>query len=150
MPNPKFEGIAQHAIVPALEAAGGQSLVDAIYKRKVAAGTTFLTRIHHRQTPMRIMAGECAAGAVWYTEAYFHAEVAHHPTALVTIPDDQNKVVTYTAGVLRAAPHPEAAAAFMKFLSGPECQALYRKYGFLPPPAAPSGTLAHPPTGGAG
>lgn len=136
MPNPKYEGIAQHAIIPALEETGGVRLVDAIYKTKVADGTTYLTHIHHRQTPMRIMAHECAAGAVWYTEAYFHADIAHHPIALVTIPDSQNKIVTYTAGVMRAAPHPQAAAAFLKFLTGPEGRALYRKYGFLPPPAA--------------
>ena len=136
MPNPRFEGIAQHAIIPALEETGGTKLVDAIYKTKVENGTTYLTHIHHRQTPMRIMAHECAAGAVWYTEAYFHADIAHHPIAMITIPDAQNKLVTYTAGVLRAAPHPQAAAAFMKFLTGPRGRALYRKYGFLPPPAA--------------
>lgn len=136
MPNPKFEGIAQHAIIPALEKTGGKELVDAIYKRKVAAGSTYLTHIHHRQTPMRIMARKCAAGAVWYTEAYFHAEVAHHPISLVQIPQDQNKVVTYTAGIMRAAPHPKAAAAFMKYLTGPQAQALYRRYGFMPPPKA--------------
>lgn len=136
MPNAKFEGIAQHAIIPALEKTGGKQLVDAIYKQKVDAGSTYLTHIHHRQTPMRIMAHECAAGAVWYTEAYFHADIAHHPISLVKIPDDQNKVVTYTAGVMRTAPHPEAAAAFMKFLTGPQGQALYRKYGFMPPPKA--------------
>ncbi len=133
MPNPKFEGIAQHAIIPALKKTGGDALVDAIYKRKVEHGTTYLTHIHHRQTPMRIMAHECEAGAVWYTEAYFHADIAHHPISLVKIPEDQNKVVTYTAGIMRAAPHPQAAAAFMKFLVGPEAQALYRKYGFMPP-----------------
>jgi len=135
MPNPKFEGIAQHAIIPALKETGGEKLADAIYKHKVVDGSTYLTHIHHRQTPMRIMAHECAAGAVWYTEAYFHADIAHHPISLVKIPDAQNKIVTYTAGVMRAAPHPEAAAAFMKFLTGPKGQAIYRKYGFMPPSA---------------
>ena len=135
MPNPRFEGIAQHAIIPALKKAAGDKWVDAIYRTKVDAGTTFLTHIHHRETPLRIMAHECAAGAVWYTEAYFHAEIAHHPLGLVAIPDAENKTVTYTAGVLRSAPHPEAAAAFVAFMTGPQGQALYRKYRFLPPPA---------------
>lgn len=136
MPNPQFEGIAQHAIIPALRKTGGESLVNAIYKTKVADGTTILTHIHHRQTPMMIMQGACAAGAVWYTEAYFQAKIAHHPIALVSIPHKYNKTVTYAAGIMRDAPHPKAAAAFMKFLAGPQAQALYRKYGFLPPPAA--------------
>jgi molybdate transport system substrate-binding protein len=136
MPNPEYEGIAQHAIIPALEQTAGEKWVDAIYGTKVADGTTFLTQVHHRQTPMKIMARECAAGAVWYTEAYFHAEIAHHPLALVTLPDAENKTVTYAAGVLRNAPHPEAAAAFVRFMTGPRGQALYRKYGFLPPPVS--------------
>lgn len=135
MPNPEYEGIAEGAIIPALEQTAGEKWVDAIYRTKVADGTTFLTHIHHRETPMKIMAHECAAGAVWYTEAYFHAEIAHHPLALVTIPDAENKTVTYTAGVLRTAPHPEAAAEFVRFMTGPQGQALYRKYGFLPPPS---------------
>ncbi|MGD8379781.1 MAG: substrate-binding domain-containing protein [Gammaproteobacteria bacterium] len=136
MPNPKWEGIAQHAIIPALEATGGQELVDGVYKDKVADGSTFLTHIHHRQTPMRVMAGECDAGAVWYTEAYFHAKLSGHPTAMVEIPANQNKVVTYTAGIMKKAPHAKAARAFMDFLTGPEGQAIYRHYGFMPPPAA--------------
>lgn len=133
MPNPKFEGIAAHAIIPALKAAGGEALVDAIYKGKVKAGSTHLTHIHHRQTPLWIMEGKCAAGAVWYTEAYFHADIVHHPLSMVTLPAKQNHFVTYTAAILKRAPHPAAAKAFMAFLTGPEGQAIYHRYGFLPP-----------------
>lgn len=133
MPNPKWEGIASHAIVPALRKTGGSKLVDAIYQEKVKSGMTFLTRIHHRQTPIRIMEHKCAAGAVWYTEAYFHEHIAHHPTSLVQIPSSQNHVVTYTAAIMRSAPHPKAAKAFMKFLTGPKGQAIYKHYGFMPP-----------------
>lgn len=133
MPNPKFEGIAEHAIIPALRETGGEQLVHAVYGSKVKDGTTYLTHIHHRQTPMRIMAKECVAGAVWYTEAYFHAKIARHPISMVQIPKSQNKIVTYTAAVMRKAPHPKAAEAFMKFLRGPTGQALYRRYGFMPP-----------------
>lgn len=133
MPNPKWEGIAQHAIIPALKRTGGEALVNAIYTTKVDNGTTYLTHIHHRQTPMRIMAGQCDAGAVWYTEAFFHAHIAHHPTALVPIPDARNKVVTYTIGALGDAPHKQAARDFMHFIVGAKAQAIYRHYGFMPP-----------------
>jgi hypothetical protein len=64
MPNPKWEGIAANTIIPALHDAGGDALVDKIYREKVADGSAFLTRIHHRETPMRIMEGKCTAGAV--------------------------------------------------------------------------------------
>ncbi|HKJ83771.1 MAG TPA: substrate-binding domain-containing protein [Mariprofundaceae bacterium] len=133
MPNPATEGIASHAIIPALRASGGKQLVDDVYRNKVKAKTTTLTRIHHRQTPMMIMQGQCAAGAVWYTEAHFHASIAHHPLSMVEIPPRQNHVVTYTAAIMRQAPHPKAAAAFLRFLTGPEGQAIYRRYGFMPP-----------------
>lgn len=55
MPNPQWEGIAKHAIIPALKKAGGEKLVHEIYTTKVKYGTTFLTHIHHRQTPVDIM-----------------------------------------------------------------------------------------------
>lgn len=133
MPNPQWEGIAQHAIIPALQRTGGKALVDTIYKTKVDDGSTYLTHIHHRQTPMRIMARQCDAGAVWYTEAFFHAQIAHHPTDLVSVPDAQNKVVTYSIGALRNAPHKQAAKDFMQFIVGATAQAIYRHYGFMPP-----------------
>ncbi len=133
MPNPEWEGIAQHAIIPALEKTGGKELVEKIYTAKVKDGSTYLTHIHHRQTPMRIMADECDAGAVWYTEAFFHAHIADHPTALVPIPDADNKIVTYTIGAMKQAPHAQAAKDFMQFMMSEKGQAIYRKYGFMPP-----------------
>jgi ABC-type molybdate transport system substrate-binding protein len=133
MPNPEWEGIAKHAIIPALKETGGQALVNEVYRQKVRYGTTYLTHIHHRQTPIRIMEGQCVAGVVWYTEAYFHAAIAHHPIAIVTIPMRNNKIVGYTAGRLKNAPHPAAARAFMNFLMGSKAQAIYRHFGFMKP-----------------
>ena len=133
MPNPATEGIASHAIIPALRKSGGEKLADAVYRDKVKAGTTLLTHIHHRQTPMMIMGGQCAAGAVWYTEAYFHAHIAGHPLSMVKVPASQNHVVTYTAAAMKNAPHPEAAGAFLAFLVSADGQAIYRHYGFMAP-----------------
>ncbi|MDA3877323.1 MAG: substrate-binding domain-containing protein [Halothiobacillus sp.] len=133
MPNPAWEGIAKSSIIPALKKTGGEALVDEVYKNKVAAGTTFLTHVHHRETPIRIMENQCNAGVVWYTEAYFHAKIAHHPTDIVEIPAADNQEVSYTAGQMKNAPHPEAAKAFMTFLLSPEAQALYHQFGFMPP-----------------
>jgi molybdate transport system substrate-binding protein len=134
MPNPKWEGIAENQIIPALRATGGEELVSRVYAQKIEDGTNFLTQIHHRQTPMRIMQGKCAAGAVWYSEAYYHAALTQHPLSMIAIPDAQNRYATYTAGLMRDAPHLEAGEDFLRFLLGPEAQAIYRTYGFLPPP----------------
>jgi ABC-type molybdate transport system substrate-binding protein len=133
MPNPKWEGIAENQIIPALRATGGEELVSRIYAQKVEDGTNFLTQIHHRQTPVRIMQGKCTAGAVWYSEAYYHAALTQHPLSVVAIPDAQNRYATFTAGLMRDAPHPEAGEDFLRFLRGPEAQTIYRMYGFLPP-----------------
>lgn len=136
MPNPRWEGIARNAIIPALRNAGGEALVKQLYERKRALGETILTHVHHRETPMQVMARQCDAGVVWYTEAYFHARVMDHPTALVALPAAQNPVVTYAAAELRRAPHPKAADAFLAFLRSAVAQGIYRRYGFLPPPAS--------------
>jgi ABC-type Fe3+ transport system substrate-binding protein len=133
IPNPKWEGIAANAIIPALRASGGEELVNRIYTQKAGQGDALLTQIHHRQTPMWIMQGKCEAGAVWYTEAYFHASLTAHPLSMVTIPDAQNRYATYTAGLLKNAPHPQAGADFLQFLQSREGQAVYLKYGFLAP-----------------
>ena len=51
---------------------------------------------------------------------------------MVELPEVQNKYATYTVGLMRDAPHREAAAAFVQFLVSLAGQAVYRKYGFLP------------------
>jgi ABC-type sulfate transport system substrate-binding protein len=54
MPNPEFEGIARQ-IEALLKKAGGDALATTVYKTKVADGSTVLTGIHHRQTPLFLM-----------------------------------------------------------------------------------------------
>ncbi|MCB2192326.1 MAG: substrate-binding domain-containing protein [Deltaproteobacteria bacterium] len=131
MPNPQWEGIAT-PIQKAYVAAGGQDLKEKIMQAKKKAGTTWLTRMHHRQTPVRIMQKRADAGSVWYTEAYFQGMI-NNPIAMVQIPDGQNQYVTYTAAAMKNAPHPQAAQDFLDFLVSQEGQAVYRKYGFLAP-----------------
>ncbi len=131
MPNPAWEGIGKR-IEEAYIKAGGAALKQTIMEGKVKKGTTFLTQIHHRQTPMRILYKASDAGPVWYTEAYYQ-QLKGHPVATVAIPEKENIHATYMAGVLRNAPHPEAAKAFMEFLTGPQGQSIYRHFGFLPP-----------------
>ena len=132
MPNPKWEGIGRN-IEELYRKAGGQALDDAIMQKKVADGSTYLTVIHHRQTPLRILRRESDAAPVWYTESYFQESILHHPVSTVTIPAAQNLDVPYAAGLMQDAPHPEAARAFMQFLLSPAGQAVYKKYGFEPP-----------------
>lgn len=130
MPNPEWEGIGRR-ITKAYENAGGQALKTKIMKEKVGDGTTYLTTIHHRETPMAIMYRTSDAGPVWYSEAYYHAQLTDHPLEMVALPDEVNVETTYVAGQMQNAPHPEAARAFMEFLTSDKGQAIYKKYGFI-------------------
>ncbi len=131
MPNPSWEGIAT-PIQKAYVKAGGEALKTAVMDTKKADGTTYLTHIHHRQTPMRIMAGLADVGPVWVTEAKYQSSRNGDRIGMVKIPEAQNEHVTYTAGSLKDAPHPEAAKAFMDFLVSKEGQKVITEYGFEP------------------
>jgi ABC-type molybdate transport system substrate-binding protein len=131
MPNPQFEGIARQ-IEAIYKKVGGDALDEAVMKTKVAEGSTLLTQIHHRQSPLNILEGRADAAPVWYTEAYFQQQLLHRPVETVEIPDTINLHVTYTAATMKAAPHPQAARDFLAFLATPEAKSVYQKYGFEP------------------
>ncbi|MGB8478804.1 MAG: substrate-binding domain-containing protein [Acidobacteriaceae bacterium] len=128
MPNPEWEGVSRQ-IAAALRKAGGEALYQTVYVSKVADGTTYLTHIHHRQTPMRIMQGESDAGVTWASEVRFQ-EMIHNRISGVAIPAEQNSTAIYAAGVLKNAPHAAAARAWVQYLTSPEAQKIYRDYGF--------------------
>jgi ABC-type molybdate transport system substrate-binding protein len=132
MPNPQWEGVAKQ-IEAGFRKAGGDKLDHAIMDTKVKDGSTFLTQIHHRQSPLRILQGESDAAPVWSTEAYFQQQILHRPVETIAIPAAQNVVGTYTAARMKNAPHEQAAKDFLAFMQSPAAQAIYRKYGFMPP-----------------
>lgn len=129
MPNPEWEGIARQ-IEAAYLKAGGEGLDKAVMVTKVADGSTFLTHIHHRQSPLRVLQGASDAAPVWSTEAYFQQQVLHHPVETVAIPPSQNVTATYTAARMKDAPHAQAARDFMAFMKSEAARAVYRRYGF--------------------
>lgn len=135
MPNAQTEGVARQ-VAESLKKAGGEELADTVYKSKVADGTSYLTQIHHRQTPMRIMQGKSDAGVVWASEVRFQEKI-NNPLEGVVIPEQHNIVAVYAAGVVKNAPHRKAAEAWVKYLSSPAAQNAYKAFGFKPitPPA---------------
>lgn len=132
MPNPQWEGIAKQ-IEASYRQAGGDALDRTIMDSKVKDGSTYLTRIHHRESPLRVLQGESDAAPVWSTEAYFQQQILHRPVETITIPADQNVTSTYTAARMKDAPHAQAAKDFLAFMTSTEAQGIYRKYGFQPP-----------------
>jgi ABC-type molybdate transport system substrate-binding protein len=135
MPNPEWEGVARQ-IEAALEKAGGRSLVDKVMKQKVADGSTYVTEIHHRQTPMRILTGQSDAGVTWASEVVFQEKIGN-AVAGVKIPEAQNMNGVYSAAILKNATHRQAAAAWLKFLTSTAAQKAYAAYGFKAMPNTP-------------
>jgi molybdate transport system substrate-binding protein len=129
MPNPEWEGIGKR-IEQAYLKAGGNDLKTAVMVTKVKDGSTILTQIHHRQSPMRLMYNQSDAAPVWFTEVYYQ-QMIRHPLQFVEIPDSENIKAQYVAGLLKKAPHPQAAQDFMDFLVSPAAKAIYKKYGFI-------------------
>ncbi|MEO9032097.1 MAG: substrate-binding domain-containing protein [Ginsengibacter sp.] len=128
MPNPEWEGIGKR-IEEAYVKAGGEQLKEAIMQTKVKDGTTFLTQIHHRQSPMRILYNQSDVAPVWFTEAHYQQMIGN-PVETIEIPLAQNIEATYVAGLLKAAPHKGAATDFMNFLVSKEAKNIYAKFGF--------------------
>ncbi|WP_447642409.1 MULTISPECIES: substrate-binding domain-containing protein [Chitinophagaceae] len=129
MPNPEWEGIGRQ-IEASITMVGGESLNNALMQKKRENGTTYLTKIHHRETPLRIMNNESDAGIVWETEALYHQHIGH-PTGIVRIPDNVNKKATYIIGNLKNAPHKQAAQDFLNFMKTKAAKDVYAKYGFI-------------------
>nr|WP_186049117.1 substrate-binding domain-containing protein [Burkholderia gladioli] len=130
MPNPAFEGIARQ-VKASLAKVGGDALVHEVYDAKVADGTTLLTHIHHRQTPLWIIQGKVQAGVTWQSEAVFQEQVGH-PISHVDIPAADNTTAVYAAGVTAHAPHPQAARRWLDFIRSPQALAIFERYGFKP------------------
>jgi molybdate transport system substrate-binding protein len=130
MPNPEFEGIAKQ-IKASLQKAGGSALEKDVYDTKVQQGTTELTHIHHRQTPLWIMQGRVEAGVTWQSEAMFQEQVGH-PITHVDIPSDQNSTAIYAGALVKNTPHAKAAKRWLDFIRSNEGLAIFERYGFKP------------------
>jgi hypothetical protein len=67
MPNLDYEGVVEQIKV----SLNKEALVKVVYETKVNDGSTLLTTIHHRQTPLFLMQGIVDAGVTWQSEAIF-------------------------------------------------------------------------------
>ncbi|KKO90851.1 sulfate-binding protein [Sphingobacterium sp. Ag1] len=128
MPNPLWEGIGEQ-IKASYKKAGGEQLVKKIMEDKVNDGSTYLTKIHHRESPMRVLYGQADAAPVWSSEVVYQKLIGH-PVEGIIIPDAQNTTATYVAAKLKTAPHAQAADDFLKFMDSATAKDIYKKYGF--------------------
>ena len=131
-PNPEYEDIAFH-IIDMYRDAGGDALVRRIMEEKRAEGTTILTVVHHRETPLRIEKGTVDVGPVWATEIK-HARQNNLPVDVVEPGEglDQREKINYYICPLKGSSNPENGEKFLKFIQSPAAQGIYEKYGFVP------------------
>ena len=131
--NPITEGIT----IPTVEMyrrAGGDELVWQVMSMKAADGTTKFTKVHHRETPERLMKGEADAGNVWITE-YLEYEKKGWPIEKIEpgADLDMRDQVKFVIGLVdKTARNPAIAGKFLAFIKSREAQAIYAKYGFVP------------------
>ncbi len=131
-PNPRFEDIAGH-ILNMYRQVGGEDLVETIMQRKVRAGTTLLTVVHHRETPQRLIRGRVDVGPVWATEVV-HALAQGLPLEGIDLPEeiDQRDKVEYWMCRIRKGNNPENARLFLAFVKTPQAQKIFERHGFTP------------------
>ncbi|MEV4683522.1 molybdate ABC transporter substrate-binding protein [Streptomyces kurssanovii] len=77
----------------------------------------------------KVEMGEADAGMVYRTDA----AVAADRVDAVDIPDGHNAVASYPAATLKSSRNPDAAEAFVTWLTGPEAQKILRDAGFQQP-----------------
>ena len=131
-PDPANEDIGFH-IIDMYRDAGGEDLVQKIMEQKRAAGATLFTRVHHRETPLRIERGQVDVGPVWATEIRHARAIGMKIDAIEPGRGlDQRDRVNYYIARLKAARNAENAEKFIKFINGPAACGIYSRHGFVP------------------
>ena len=134
MPNPVNEGIMQFYARKVLErhglwqaVSGGQECVFC-----QTTPNNWFTRVHHRETPARILERKSDTGIVWVTEA-IEAQRAGSAVDSVKLPpeDSLRDEVSYAIGMLTNSPRKAAAQRYLAFLAGPAGRAAYSHFGFV-------------------
>jgi ABC-type molybdate transport system substrate-binding protein len=127
-----LEDISRHAAAMYRDA-GGEALAQRILEEKREEGTTILTVVHHRETPLRLSKGTVDVGPVWATEVVHAREQGYEVKAVEPGPElDQRERVNYYATKLAGSPNLRNAGLFFRFLFSERAREVYRSYGFLP------------------
>jgi ABC-type molybdate transport system substrate-binding protein len=131
-PSPEYEDIAEY-IIDMYRQAGGDSLANRIMEKKRAEGTTILTIVHHRETPLRIKKRTVDVGPVWATEVK-HAQKTGLAVEAIEPGKylDQRDKINYYICPLKGAAHEENGRKFLHFVASARAQGIYQAYGFVP------------------
>ena len=113
-------GAYTDAIFTAAEKLYGQAFYQQILARIRSR------ELNVRQVLTKVALGEADAGVVYKTDALTMPDKVQ----IIEIPNQINVVAEYPIAVLKAAPHPDLARAFVKLISSKEGQSALAKAGF--------------------
>lgn len=131
-PSPDTEDIAHH-IIEMYRQSGGDELVNRVMEEKRAEGTTILTIVHHRETPLRLRKGTVDVGPVWATEVVEAKEKGLKVEMIDPGEElDQRDNINYYITRLNNGPNPQNAQKFLEFIKSERAQKIYSTYGFVP------------------
>jgi len=135
LPNPLTEGIFKFYGSKMLKMLGIYEKVTNDAKCKscwAIKDKTWFTSRHHRETPLRLLAGQTDVGLVWTTEIIYQRQIGRKVEA-VDIPAPYNMAdkVAYAIGAMNAGRNAKNAKTFLAFLATDEAQDIYAKHGFI-------------------
>ncbi|MFA5268565.1 MAG: molybdate ABC transporter substrate-binding protein [Methanoregula sp.] len=105
------------------DSAFGQDYCNAVMKNVVSEDPAVTALVAH------IRIGEADAGIA------YASDVNEGDRALITtlpIPDQYNVIASYPLGIVQESEEQDQAAAFAQFISSPEGDAIFTRYGFTP------------------
>ena len=106
----------------------GRFAIEVLTNAGVAATPKSLEE-NVRAVLTKVELGEADAGIVYVTDVLAAGDQAEG----VEIPTEQNALAEYPIAVTTEAGNPDAAAAFVAFVTGPDGQAILEEYGFGQP-----------------
>jgi ABC-type molybdate transport system substrate-binding protein len=135
LPNPLTEGIFKFYGSKMLKMYGIYDEVTGNAKCKscwAIKGKTWFTSRHHRETPLRLLAGQTDVGLVWTTEIIYQREIGRKIEGVaIPAPYNMGDKVAYAIGALNKAHNAKNAQRFLAFLGTAEAQDIYAKHGFI-------------------
>ena len=118
-----------------LALADPQTVPAGIYARKYFQKTKFWPLIETKVVPTdnvraalsAVESGNVEAGVVYKTDAAISSKVK----IAYEISQAEGPFISYPVAVLKDAPHPESARLFLKYLTSPPADGVFRKFGFI-------------------
>lgn len=129
------------ARVATLALAEPDSVPAGIYARKYLEGLGLWESIRAKVVPAEnvraalaaVEGGNADAAIVYRTDA----RISRRVRVAYEVPAASGPRISYGAAAIAATAVPEKARRFLDYLSGPAAAAVFRRFGFLPPPERP-------------